>query len=166
MKPIEKKEGFTPEYQPAEAYVNTVEYRLSTDFAEGMFSSCKDVTFGGQPALRVMCTSTPCTLTNWLEFIGTQNLDLNIPIHTKFLLYDPIKVLVLLQFFVKTLTHSDTSIGSFNVHECQLYWVRQISSSRLAGLFNVRVQQGRVRKLDRPGRWKNFWGKGSKILKN
>ncbi|CCD83387.1 NPC intracellular cholesterol transporter 1 homolog 1 [Caenorhabditis elegans] len=91
MKPIEKKEGFTPEYQPAEAYVNTVEYRLSTDFAEGMFSSCKDVTFGGQPALRVMCTSTPCTLTNWLEFIGTQNLDLNIPIHTKFLLYDPIK---------------------------------------------------------------------------
>ncbi|CAI2356912.1 unnamed protein product [Caenorhabditis sp. 36 PRJEB53466] len=90
-KPIEAKKGFTPEYQPAEAYVNTVEYRLSTDFAEGMFASCKDVTFGGQPALRVMCTSTPCTLTNWLDFIGTQNLDLNIPISTKFMLYNPSK---------------------------------------------------------------------------
>lgn len=91
MKPIERKEGFTPEYQPAEAFVKTVEYRLSTTFAEGMFGSCKDVTFGGQPALRVMCTSTPCTLHNWLEFIGTQNLDLNIPISTKFILYDPSK---------------------------------------------------------------------------
>uniref|UniRef100_A0A8R1DLG3 SSD domain-containing protein n=6 Tax=Caenorhabditis japonica TaxID=281687 RepID=A0A8R1DLG3_CAEJA len=89
MKPIENKEGFTPEYHTAEAYVNTVEYRLSTDFANGMFASCKDVTFGGQPALRVMCTSTPCTLTNWLGFIGTQNFDLNIPIYTKFLLSDP-----------------------------------------------------------------------------
>ncbi|KAF1747801.1 hypothetical protein GCK72_024267 [Caenorhabditis remanei] len=93
MKPIEEKEGFTPEYHPAEAYASTVEYRLSTEFAEGMFASCKDVTFGGQPALRVMCTSTPCTLTNWLEFIGTQNLDLNIPISTKFILYDPAKTL-------------------------------------------------------------------------
>ncbi|ULT82116.1 hypothetical protein L3Y34_011827 [Caenorhabditis briggsae] len=91
MKPIEKKEGFESEYQPAEAYVNTVEYRLSTEFAEGMFASCKDVTFGGQPALRVMCISTPCTLTNWLDFIGTQNLDLSIPINTNFILYDPAK---------------------------------------------------------------------------
>lgn len=92
MKPIEKKQGFTPEFTPSDVYANSVEYRLSTDFAEGMFASCKDVTFGGQPALRVMCTSTPCTLHNWLNFIGTQNLDLNIPISTKFMLYDPSKV--------------------------------------------------------------------------
>ena len=55
--------------------INKLDYAVSTDFAYGMYNSCKDVQMpsNNQKAIGVMCggDAASCTPKSWLDYMGS-----------------------------------------------------------------------------------------------
>ena len=61
-----------PEARDKDSPITAVNCAISTDFADGMYKSCKDVQMpsGNMKALSVLCGRKDCSPQHWLDFMG------------------------------------------------------------------------------------------------
>ena len=77
---------------PNETAINGVDYVVSTDFAYGMYNSCKDVQMpsNNQRAIGALCggDAASCTPQSWLDYMGSTAKNPAAPFDIKFYIMD------------------------------------------------------------------------------
>ncbi|KAI3387963.1 hypothetical protein SNEBB_004991 [Seison nebaliae] len=53
--------------------VSNISMIVSHKFSVGLFKSCNNVKFAGDPVLNILCGSAECTPQKWLDFLGHEN---------------------------------------------------------------------------------------------
>lgn len=77
-------------------YVNNVDYLITTDYANQLYNSCKSVLNPNtnEPALSMLCgkEASQCTPEDWLQFMGSTQLNPLAPFQINFIQYNKSEV--------------------------------------------------------------------------